>query len=99
MADRYKRRFIILWGIFAVCVAIGAYDENDKERDIIKGDAANMRVMLPASCGMTKKVKIVNDMTVWHILLGVSIVSLIALSNYCLLMILRNKRYDTENIT
>ncbi len=52
-----------------------ACDEDNDELDIIKGDAANMRLILPASIDVTKQVKIVYDMTMWHILLCVSIVS------------------------
>ncbi|MBO6146671.1 MAG: hypothetical protein J6O70_03725, partial [Lachnospiraceae bacterium] len=56
-----------------------AYDEDGKELEIIKGDAANMRIELPDSRGTVKSVKIVYNMTLWHIFFLISMASVVAL--------------------
>ena len=57
-----------------------AYDEDGKELEIIKGDAANMRIELPDSRGTVKSVKIVYNMTLWHIFFFISMASVVALT-------------------
>ena len=57
-----------------------AYDEDGKELEIIKGDSANMRIELPDSRGTVKSVKIVYNMTLWHIFFLISMASVVALT-------------------